>query len=367
MNQDKITTFFRLPSLRLTELKTKLADADKKYPTKLSSMTKAYLFGIEVEVENVPNPVDSLNYWKLTHDNSLRNHGYEYVSRPLRANQIEGAIQELTESLPPDHTFSERTSCHVHMNVRDLTISEIYNLIIIYMVVENVLFKWVGHERDENIFCLPLNETKFYQQIEWFQNNIRETIRNWNKYTALNLLPIQDKGTIEFRHMYGNLNPEILLNWINLLCCIKDTAKRWNTSKLETYIKNLNTNSEYHLFLTEIFGGYTSFFENYNLQDMMEKPVSQLKLTFPKPNQSKQQTEFMPIPNVDWGLEVDRPVEPQVRPRTTNRGFTTRYNTAGLANANIPNGFFVNPEPPTVAETARTLNEYIATRTLGRQ
>ena len=146
MNKNRVTSYFKLPSLKLTELKSKLEAADKKFPAKLSNMNKAYLFGIEVEVENVTHlmkDVASLNYWKFTTDNSLRDNGCEFCSLPIRANQVEGAIQGLEEFLPKEKQFSNRTSCHVHMNVRDLTISEIYNLIIIYYALEKILFRWV--------------------------------------------------------------------------------------------------------------------------------------------------------------------------------------------------------------------------------
>lgn len=279
MNTNKVSSIFKLPSLKLTELKTRLSNADIKYPAKLSNLNKAYLFGIEVEVENVNQNIPPLNYWQTTTDNSLRNNGYEFVSLPIRANQVEGAIQELTEALSKEIEFSERTSCHVHMNVRDLTISEIYNLILIYIVVEEVLFQWVGHDRSKNIFCIPITETRYYKQLGNFETYIADTIHNWNKYTALNLLPIKEKGTVEFRHMYGTLDPKVLLTWINFLCCMKDAAKNYETKQLLEDIQQLNTNSEYSMFISKIFRQYGEIFQSYPLQALMEKAVSQIKLS----------------------------------------------------------------------------------------
>jgi len=259
-------------------------------------MNKAYLFGIEVEVENVTHlmkDVASLNYWKFTTDNSLRDNGCEFCSLPIRANQVEGAIQELEEFLPKEKQFSNRTSCHVHMNVRDLTISEIYNLIIIYYALEKILFRWVGHNRQDNVFCVPLTDGRFYRNLTSFQVNIHQCLQHWNKYTALNLIPIQNYGTVEFRHMYGTLDTTVLLTWINLLCCLKDTAKRYETQELEQIISNLNTNSEYALFLERVFNVYHTIFAEYPLQTLMEKPVSQLKLAFPNKDVNvKEKPEF---------------------------------------------------------------------------
>lgn len=325
MNKNKVTSYFKLPSLRLTELKSRLEPADKKYPAKLSDMNKAYLFGIEVEVENIPDAPNKLNYWNITTDNSLRNHGYEYCSFPIRANQVEGAIQELDEALPKTRTFSERTSCHVHMNVRDLTISEIYNLIVIYYALENVIFKWVGHDRENNIFCIPLNEGRFYRSLPYFETHINDTIHNWNKYTALNLIPIREKGTVEFRHMYGTLDSGTLLTWINILCCLKDTAKRYEPKKLQEIIKNLNTNSEYQLFLSNVFGQYHTIFDTYPLQSLMEKPISQLKLGFPTKDVAVAPRDDHDEPNVGDFQGIDlQPIQTEPRIGFTRNTITTQ-------------------------------------------
>lgn len=41
--------------------------------------------------------------------------------------------------------------------------------------------------------------------------------RGWQKYTALNLLPITKYGTVEFRHMHGTNDFDKLCTWINSL------------------------------------------------------------------------------------------------------------------------------------------------------
>ena len=186
-NKERLTAYFRLPTLRITELKERLAIADKQFKViEGKDKTSKYLFGIEIEVENVhPNqPAEVLYYWNVTEDGTLRNNGREFITHPLRLEQIPAALEEFNKFINPDCEFTERTSVHIHMNVRDLCIEEIFNTILIYLACEKVLFRWVGHKRDNNPFCIPLHYTNYKKLLRTFINNPRETVENWEKYTA---------------------------------------------------------------------------------------------------------------------------------------------------------------------------------------
>ena len=74
------------------------------------------------------------------------------------------------------------------------------------------------------------------------------------KYTALNLLPIHDRGTIEFRHMAGTKDIEHLMTWINLILSLKKFALRNEPEYIWHRIETLNTTSEYRMFAEEVFG-----------------------------------------------------------------------------------------------------------------
>ena len=147
VNKNRVSKYFNLPALNQTDRAEMLSKEDAFYSRTHTIINDAYIFGIEVEVENVPNPrVQYFHrpYWGLTADNSLRNNGVEFVSLPLKGYQVEAAPKQLANSLPKEHQFSERTSVHIHMNVRDLTIEQIVNLMLIYTSLENLLFNWTG-------------------------------------------------------------------------------------------------------------------------------------------------------------------------------------------------------------------------------
>lgn len=302
-NDNKVSKYFSLPTLKITDLKTRLANADKLYQTTTKVKQPKYLFGIEVEVENCANRIEhNYNYWNLTQDNSLRNNGLEFVSYPLRMEQIEGALYELNEKLPPHHVFSGRTSVHIHMNVRDLNISQIINMTTLYLLVENVLFKWVGHNRNKNPFCIPISEAGYYNSLPSLLKNPNDIRNVWNKYSALNLVPITEKGTVEFRHMYGTADIKTLMTWVNMLACLKDVAKSHTLDKIMELITPLNTTSAYQGLVHYIFKEYTTEFDNYNFQELMEHNVTLIKLGY-KPTRIKQ--ELTPFNRIEGLRDLD--------------------------------------------------------------
>jgi hypothetical protein len=282
-NSNKISKYFDLPRLAQTNRNEVYAQEDATHKNTIPVENNAYIFGLEVEVENISNPKVTAtyrSYWTVTTDTSLRNNGVEFVSIPLKMSQIEGAIDQLTTNLPTTHEFSPRTSVHVHMNVRDLSLEQITNLLLLYTTIEELLFKWVGHERDTNIFCIKLTETEYADSYMKLQINPINTVQYWNKYTALNLHPMQEKGTVEFRHMHGTCDKVRLLTWINMLACLKTAAKKRNLNSLIKEIQELNSSSMYEIFISKIFNEYTPELLPFriNIKSMMEDAISYIKI-----------------------------------------------------------------------------------------
>ena len=126
------------------------------------------LIGIEIEVENVKTPKGGI-LWYFKNDNSLRNHGIEYISVPLPPNQIEIALYYLYNYiLPKNVDFSPRTSIHIHLNIRDMTPDQLKSLVITYMAVEKLLFEFDNTGRYKSIFCVPLEECSLLDILSEF-------------------------------------------------------------------------------------------------------------------------------------------------------------------------------------------------------
>lgn len=251
--------------------------------------------GIEVEVEGVKVSKELLNLvtpiWGVTPDGSLRNNGVEFVSVPIRAKYAHKSLELLRVALAKHskYEFSERTSIHIHMNVRRLTLEQLFVLLITYLVVEKSLFQFVercGVNRENNIFCVPITESKYHLNLDktfkdWevkaFEAFIENLMQGWKKYTALNLLPLSDKGTIEFRHMGGTIDVDLLMTWINLILSLKKFSYTTSLESLLDRINTLNSSSLYGAFLSDVFGRFSNLLAVRNYERDLEEGVSQVK------------------------------------------------------------------------------------------
>jgi hypothetical protein len=257
--------------------------------------------GVEVEVERVFRTAHLLNLpsgnvlFKCIEDGSLRNSGKEFVSIPLRGQNIPFALTVLHKTLTSEkncvgHEFTDRTSVHVHMDVQLLSFKELANLILTYIVVEPLLYNFVGGNRHNNIFCVPLNLSSMASQLHRLFGaieiddayNINHTITQWPKYTGFNLKPVSGYGTVEFRHMVGTNDVKQLSQWINLLLRVRAFSVQQDFLKLKERILSLNTTSEYRLLTFEIFGTDFDLIREDKLESHMEDMVIFVKDIFSK-------------------------------------------------------------------------------------
>lgn len=227
----------------------------------LPTLYPSALVGIEIEVENIDSIVNTDYYWQGKEDGSLRNHGAEFASIPLRVKQAEFALDFLNKSLTEFNKpeFSNRTSVHIHLNVRDMTWEQIKILVIIYAMYERHFFHQVGTRRESSIFCVPLYKT---HQLKHFMQNEVGSVKAWHKYNAINLGTIlgsdscQKFGTIEFRHLFGTMDTKFIVNWINQILCLRQEVMNTTLPKLLEKLRRINTTSEYFADYKRIFGQY---------------------------------------------------------------------------------------------------------------
>lgn len=252
-----LNDIFSYPDLKL------MSDKHKEYEQKNNTIfnnpikNNHVLIGIEVEVENIQERPILKYYWRETEDGSLRNYGVEYTSIPLTGNQIPYALSYLKNNLEVANipSFSQRTSIHIHLNVRDYSWERVKNLLILYAIFEKHFFNLAGTKREENIFCVPLYKCMQLTAI----NNLEENINEWSKYSAINLGTITGTsvckrfGTIEFRHLYGTLDIPVILFWINSIIKLHEASINYSFDALKEKILTLNTTSEYIQLYKNVF------------------------------------------------------------------------------------------------------------------
>lgn len=250
--------------------------------------------GIEVEVEKIaPDNLNSalfpgLVFWQSKIDNSLKDHGREFVSLPLRGAPLVMAINHLDNWLRaknPNHCFSARCGLHIHVGCRYMTIEQIIRFLLLYLITENIFFDQAGNKRNENNFCVPLGDSMpalklpelfWYLENKEYNQALDVLLSGWKKYAAVNLRPLGEFGTIEFRHYLGTSDPKFILKQINLIQSLRKYAIRVSTETLTRQINVLNTMSTYSAFVEQVLG-ITDYYDPNHLKVLMEGRVLQAK------------------------------------------------------------------------------------------
>jgi hypothetical protein len=225
------------------------------------------LIGIEVEIENtqVANAAPISSGWQTHNDGSLRNNGMEFVTLPIPAEYAPAMLHNLLHQyLSHDCCFSPRTSVHIHLNVQDLTPEKVIDLVLLYVVYEKLFYRFTGRGRQKNIYCVPLVDTNLLNQFA-----TKRLDRNgWSKYTGLNLLPLQNYGTVEFRHMHGTNDIKKLTEWINLITSLKEYVLAQDTAFIRKTIAVMDDGYDYVGYMDHIFGPYATLLPYHGVADV---------------------------------------------------------------------------------------------------
>ena len=220
------------------------------------------LVGIELEIEHFPIDWSEASFggFTFTEDGSLRNRGCEAITKPVAVKHVRGLLEAFYSAfgIRQERNYSERCSTHVHFNVLPLTTEQVSTICLIYQTVESLLFRWVGEDRENNIFCVPWNQCNLnYSVVTKMAGspaNANDVFRRWQKYAALNLIPIAEQGTMEFRHLYGTCDVQKIVQWISIISQIFLYAEKTTLEEAQRSIINMNTVSNYHQWMRDVFG-----------------------------------------------------------------------------------------------------------------
>ena len=185
--------------------------------------------GIELEIEECSHL--DIEYWDCKEDGSLRN-GCEMVcAAPYAGETLYAAIEALAKGVgESDAQGTWRCSTHVHLDVRDLNAATLQKVILAYAFYEKVLFKCSGFHRYRSNFCpaFAVVQQQIFNVSSAFNSNgdrfFNQLIRGWDKYTSLNLLPLRDFGSVEFRISEPKWKRTNVLNLVNRYLVLKKVA-----------------------------------------------------------------------------------------------------------------------------------------------
>lgn len=208
-------------------------------------------------------------------DGSLRNGGMEYIlSAPLRGGDLNDALLSMSDMYDGSGLIvNERTSTHVHIDVRDLTILQYRNFILAYIILEDILFGLCSEERIGNPYCVALNQSR--HMASTFHHLQRGQLRGdmfseGLRYGAISMNATQRMGSLEFRMRETIPVYNDLLQWINILLGMRDFAVNKCSSDYMGFIEKLH-NKDPQLVLKYMLGENNTKYIVSKLPDLEQR------------------------------------------------------------------------------------------------
>jgi Putative amidoligase enzyme len=283
-------------------------------PTKMPAPD--LIVGVELEIENWSGSGRAIQGWNYTEDGSLRNDGRELVSTPIKTKFLEHHLDKVwaTHGISGDN-YSERCSTHVHVNVLPFSLNQLKVLCLIYQIVERLLFRWVANGREESIFCVPWYQSGVTPRlVDKMARNSDSTIAGWVKYTALNLLPVMNQGTVEFRHLHGTCDTQTILQWVKLISRMVMYAEKHTLKEVSKMVLEMNTVSNYEMFLADVFDEDAQvFLINPDYREVLSIGVIDAKMMLMAPKKNTRKSDFAWMDELPPAPLVRRP-PPRARP-----------------------------------------------------
>ena len=191
-------------------------------------------YGVEIEVEGVRLPTNlPSSVWRIETDSSLKtDEAYEYVTNgPMDLMGVKTALDILDAAYKHKKTEvfdSVRAGVHVHMNVQDWNIKELMTFSLCYYIVEDILLKWCGENREGNLFCLRTRDAEFvlFKVLETLKNRNLNILKNdIIRYSSLNYCSLFKYGTVEFRGMRGTGDLDAIYTWVKIIDELRETSQ----------------------------------------------------------------------------------------------------------------------------------------------
>lgn len=226
--------------------------------------------GIEIEMEgNVILPHPDLcskthAYWGAKPDHSMKGPGLEYyLWHPIPRNEVKPAIKYLKKFWKDAGCKLKPTNCdavHVHMNCRELSLDKTMSFILLLVLLEDLLVRWCGESREGNLFCLRTRDAEGLLSVlrtALIKKDFGSLYYEHLKYAAINIAPLASFGSVEIRCMQTPKDIDLVTKWVEMLCCIYDTA-----IKLENIrdVVDVLSYRHYDELLLSIFGEYAEEF-----------------------------------------------------------------------------------------------------------
>ena len=191
--------------------------------------------GIEVEME-LRRPLNGLEMfdgaWRIEHDGSLKVNGNEFVlKKPIIFSSVTETLDTLKSCLAHNKVSilpSIRAGVHVHLNMQQSTLKQVFNFLACYYPMETALTRFCGNGREGNLFCLRARDANgVIQTLEQVMKtgDIAYLDTDDLRYSALNLRSLFNYGTLEFRALATTPDLGLIPIWCQMIEKIKEYSE----------------------------------------------------------------------------------------------------------------------------------------------
>jgi hypothetical protein len=260
-------------------------------------------YGVEVEVGGTNLPLN-VPGWHITRDGSIKgsNESLEYVFKSpysfKKSLEIIDILYNYFERFDTVVDDNDTAGVHVHVNMQNYTINQLFTFIVIYHILEIPLLKFCGDHRSGNHFCLRAVDAEAIIDLYYDILNTRnfKHLNDNYRYASINLVSLKKFGSIELRGMRTSRDRNDLKNWLLIIDRIATSAKKYK-DPLEVMIAI--SGDSYINFAKHILQEDFMFIAN---QDNLEENIKTgLRLIQPIANSDwTERVNSNPFVKVDW-------------------------------------------------------------------
>ncbi len=262
-------------------------------------------YGVEIEVGGTNLPPGIPNFWKATVDGSIKgsNEAVEYIFKgPMSYDKSVEAVLHLSDYFKKYGSVIDDNATagvHVHVNVQNYSITDLFTLITLYHILEIPLLEFCGEYRSGNHFCLRATDAE--EIIHTYYKIMKEKnfkfLNDNLRYSALNIVSLKKFGSVELRGMRTSKNFQDTIDWLGLVNRVVLSAKEFKTP-LE--IMEAISGDGYIPFARKVLKDQFKFIEN--IPGLDAKIKTGLRLIQPIANSSdwKEKANSNPFVKVEW-------------------------------------------------------------------
>ncbi len=173
--------------------------------------TSKRFVGIELEFIQTKDVSRLKDYGLIKDDGSVsakdgcNGEGQEFVTYPVNGDLLYKTIDTCTDIFKGNAYINSTCGFHVHLDMRDSTITERQNVYNAWRVFESIFFDMTSQSRRENTYCKNVQGLTF------------DHARNADRYRSLNVTAYSKYKTFEIRLHQGSLDKVKVKNWVTLL------------------------------------------------------------------------------------------------------------------------------------------------------